>query len=124
MHVFFAPDERPFILDSQMRWSAEVNAFLARLSVISGSTNSPKTWRSYAYEFADWLGFCERIGMDWRHVRELDIAKYRNILASESSIQTGRPLSRSTINHKLGVITRSEERRVGKECRSRWSPYN
>src|SRR2546422_2244953 len=25
---------------------------------------------------------------------------------------------------KLGVKTRSEERRVGKECRSRWSPYH
>ena len=24
----------------------------------------------------------------------------------------------------LGVKTRSEERRVGKECRSRWSPYH
>ena len=23
-----------------------------------------------------------------------------------------------------GVILRSEERRVGKECRSRWSPYH
>ena len=23
-----------------------------------------------------------------------------------------------------GVIDRSEERRVGKECRSRWSPYH
>ena len=23
-----------------------------------------------------------------------------------------------------GAITRSEERRVGKECRSRWSPYH
>ena len=23
-----------------------------------------------------------------------------------------------------GEITRSEERRVGKECRSRWSPYH
>ena len=23
-----------------------------------------------------------------------------------------------------GVLTRSEERRVGKECRSRWSPYH
>ena len=22
------------------------------------------------------------------------------------------------------VLTRSEERRVGKECRSRWSPYH
>src|SRR2546425_5341213 len=24
----------------------------------------------------------------------------------------------------LGGVTRSEERRVGKECRSRWSPYH
>ena len=23
-----------------------------------------------------------------------------------------------------GIIIRSEERRVGKECRSRWSPYH
>ena len=23
-----------------------------------------------------------------------------------------------------GEVTRSEERRVGKECRSRWSPYH
>ena len=29
------------------------------------------------------------------------------------------------IAQKLGVKTlRSEERRVGKECRSRWSPYH
>ena len=25
---------------------------------------------------------------------------------------------------KRGVLLRSEERRVGKECRSRWSPYH
>ena len=25
---------------------------------------------------------------------------------------------------KKGITTRSEERRVGKECRSRWSPYH
>ena len=27
-------------------------------------------------------------------------------------------------NYKGGYVTRSEERRVGKECRSRWSPYH
>src|SRR2546430_17708016 len=26
--------------------------------------------------------------------------------------------------HELGLRFRSEERRVGKECRSRWSPYH
>ena len=25
---------------------------------------------------------------------------------------------------RLLILTRSEERRVGKECRSRWSPYH
>src|ERR1017187_5216607 len=25
---------------------------------------------------------------------------------------------------QIGIILRSEERRVGKECRSRWSPYH
>ena len=33
------------------------------------------------------------------------------------------PLSRSNCRlHE--ILTRSEERRVGKECRSRWSPYH
>ena len=26
--------------------------------------------------------------------------------------------------HLIGASVRSEERRVGKECRSRWSPYH
>ena len=28
------------------------------------------------------------------------------------------------ISQMIGTGTRSEERRVGKECRSRWSPYH
>ena len=28
------------------------------------------------------------------------------------------------VDNKAGVVLRSEERRVGKECRSRWSPYH
>ena len=30
----------------------------------------------------------------------------------------------NTGNYRKGSLTRSEERRVGKECRSRWSPYH
>src|SRR5690554_1328798 len=32
----------------------------------------------------------------------------------------------TSINHVIchGIPSRSEERRVGKECRSRWSPYH
>src|SRR3712207_8189009 len=29
-----------------------------------------------------------------------------------------------TSNANSGLVVRSEERRVGKECRSRWSPYH
>ena len=44
--------------------------------------------------------------------------------------QVGRALARLGIDHILGYSpqargrSRSEERRVGKECRSRWSPYH
>ena len=31
---------------------------------------------------------------------------------------------RSDVNTVLNAVYRSEERRVGKECRSRWSPYH
>ena len=87
-----------------MRWELEPNAFLAKVSIVSGRTNSPRTWRSYAYQLADWLSFCEKAGLEWRRVTELNIATYRNILGSELSPQTGRPLKRTTINHKLSVI--------------------
>ena len=32
--------------------------------------------------------------------------------------------SRERLQAYEGVVIRSEERRVGKECRSRWSPYH
>ena len=32
-------------------------------------------------------------------------------------------LTKKLINNNPKVVFRSEERRVGKECRSRWSPY-
>ena len=102
--MFFDHGGRPFLLNSQMKWEAEPNAFLAWLSVVNGRTSSAKTWRSYAYHFADWLSFCERIGVQWRHVTELNLATYRNILATEASPHTGRILGRGTINYKLGVI--------------------
>lgn len=104
MHVRFDQDERPFLLDSEMRWQIEPNAFLNYISRLRGKTSSPRTWRSYSYQLADWLKFCERTQLDWRHATELNIASYRNILATEASPHTNRNLKRNTINHKLGVI--------------------
>src|SRR2546422_9768204 len=35
-----------------------------------------------------------------------------------------RPGAALLVGASVGVMVRSEERRVGKECRSRWSPYH
>ena len=46
----------------------------------------------------------------------------------ETEVRLGRAfmgiLSAAVLAKKIGLHTRSEERRVGKECRSRWSPYH
>ena len=34
------------------------------------------------------------------------------------------PMQQTEIHQVVEVPERSEERRVGKECRSRWSPYH
>ena len=49
-------------------------------------------------------------------------------MASDSSMRSNDDTLSLMIEHEVddvdyGVI-RSEERRVGKECRSRWSPYH
>ena len=44
------------------------------------------------------------------------------IFGSSAGLKNGDNVKISGIN--VGKITRSEERRVGKECRSRWSPYH
>src|SRR3712207_7499347 len=41
-----------------------------------------------------------------------------------AAAEAGRNASGSTFTLTTGLDTRSEERRVGKECRSRWSPYH
>ena len=50
---------------------------------------------------------------------------YTNDEKSESEIKKTIPFTITSKRIKyLGINLRSEERRVGKECRSRWSPYH
>ena len=49
--------------------------------------------------------------------REEDMA----VVATASS---GEEAMNNVRRYRPDVVTRSEERRVGKECRSRWSPYH
>ena len=54
----------------------------------------------------------------------------RGIYAETSIVSTwiwwyiGTSVGSSIILRKIMNVVRSEERRVGKECRSRWSPYH
>ena len=47
-------------------------------------------------------------------------------LPPEREISEKLGVSRNSVREALKILTvmRSEERRVGKECRSRWSPYH
>ena len=42
----------------------------------------------------------------------------------DSGVHFGHQTRRWNPKMKRFIFTRSEERRVGKECRSRWSPYH
>src|SRR5260370_8068085 len=44
--------------------------------------------------------------------------------ASNASIEDVAAASKGDLWFQLYIVQRSEERRVGKECRSRWSPYH
>src|ERR1051326_60621 len=47
----------------------------------------------------------------------------RHVQDFNATDAAGQPLKWEKINKDTWRVMRSEERRVGKECRSRWSPY-
>ena len=49
-----------------------------------------------------------------------DARRALNVLEAAHDVVT----NRSENQVELEIVERSEERRVGKECRSRWSPYH
>ena len=56
--------------------------------------------------------------------------QFVSLYSNDASKLLPRPISLCGIDAEAGTlrlvyrVTRSEERRVGKECRSRWSPYH
>ena len=66
-----------------------------------------------------------KVGLGYGKAKEVPAAIQKGIEEAKKNLFSV-PLAGSTITHTiLGERgARSEERRVGKECRSRWSPYH
>ena len=79
------------------------------ITAIYGSNASDKSNTAHALNFAKWFIF---------NSAKAEIVK---IPFEPFLLRTDNNLP-STI--EIELLTRSEERRVGKECRSRWSPYH
>ena len=61
----------------------------------------------------------------WRAIaydQQADRNKLQRFWANYFNIEKG--IYEQLLSNPDEVVTRSEERRVGKECRSRWSPYH
>ena len=61
--------------------------------------------------------------MDWKNIIKMNILP--KVIYRFNAIPIKLPLAFFTeLEQKISQFVRSEERRVGKECRSRWSPYH
>ena len=80
------------------------------------------TIHSFTYD-DDWHPSTDGDGHSLTQVNELDLTADLDVSTSwkPSGAVDGTPGSGDT---QSGDFNRSEERRVGKECRSRWSPYH
>src|SRR4029077_429416 len=77
---------------------------------ISRASRRMRTWKSF-----DWAT------MERLHTKGLisdPVGKAKSVVFTDEGLRQSEALFR-----KLFTVGRSEERRVGKECRSRWSPY-
>ena len=68
--------------------------------------------KNCSYESAAWMGKCPNCN-NWSTFDEIDFSEKKTFVNKNSE------------NFEKAIeSSRSEERRVGKECRSRWSPYH
>src|SRR5688572_11693656 len=72
---------------------------------------------------------CEHLEPEGLGALQLAFDQLKQRLSAEGLFEIRRKRPLPVLPRKIGVVTsldgaRSEERRVGKECRSRWSPYH
>src|ERR1051326_409834 len=70
------------------------------------------------------IATCGREGIEYARTHTVDAAVLDIKMPDLSGVDVLRELKEIDPDVECVMLTRSEERRVGKECRSRWSPYH
>jgi len=94
IHLVFS-EEKPYLFGSGWTTLVEPNDWLYSLRR-DGRTQSPRTWRAYAYGLGDHLAWCEREQIDWRLLQQTDMDRY---LATLETID-------ESVNHRITLLAR------------------
>src|SRR5216683_2688046 len=105
----------PLLMESVTPFRISLPSTLARRSRISKSANFPSAP----------LDFIRAIARRLAHPGGSRHRRAQQPFVHLLLVHAGQPgASRDVLDGAVAVTNRSEERRVGKECRSRWSPYH
>src|SRR2546423_15722526 len=101
-----------------MRQRSLIIAAVAGLVLVVGAV------AAYAYDHARRNTIAKGVTVDGVDVGGLSRAEARRRLQAAVARPLLRPVVVTFRRARFTLSARSEERRVGKECRSRWSPYH
>lgn len=94
VHLIFHAGN-PYLFGPGWKTLFEANDWLYSLRR-DGKTQSPRTWRAYAYGLGDHLAWCEREQLDWRVLRQGDMDRYLATLGT----------SDESVNHRITLLAR------------------
>src|SRR2546430_15963972 len=101
----------------QIRLGQPVNRRLGDLLVAEGLVKQEELQRALAEQ----KGTTEKLGSVLVRLKLVNEEQLTGFLSRQYGIPS---ITLSQLDIDPGILRRSEERRVGKECRSRWSPYH
>jgi integrase/recombinase XerD len=85
----------PYLFGAGWTTLLEANDWLYSLRS-DGATQSPGTWRIYAYALADFLAWCEEGKFDWRKLGRVEMDGYLQSL----------DVADETLNHRIAILAR------------------
>src|SRR3712207_9150914 len=92
---------------------------------LGSASRSEAFSRVYAQSFGEVSGYCARLLRDDNAARDVTQEAFVRLFSRWRSVSDPRAFVFVVATNLVrDEWKRSEERRVGKECRSRWSPYH